>query len=395
MSNSDFPKQPPGDDDWGKTNFRHPAQPPSDDWGNTAANVRQDDIDFNKTYMPGANNQQGSDWGNTQGNIKLPQDVNYGSGQEDSGGRGGENDYGATTPYFRLPDAERAKYQNVPPTPTQEAETKRQEEKAKGGIPGWLWVSGGLLAMFLFAVLILLIVYIFILRDTGFEQTVKGAPQGSSVLVNGAYWGTTSDDGTIILPTLRAGETKKVEIKHPNWVCEAQDIKGEDGVKREAIIARCKQVANISDECINVKSGEIEKRERCATKALDELPANFSVDDLLRALNLFIINFESGKSEIPPARMAFLQKASTYILKLPPSVVIEVGGHTDSDGSDTANQTLSESRAKAVREALIKFTVKPEMLMAKGYGEAKPIKTNETEDGKFQNRRIEYTAVKK
>jgi OOP family OmpA-OmpF porin len=75
--------------------------------------------------------------------------------------------------------------------------------------------------------------------------------------------------------------------------------------------------------------------------------------------------------------------------------VIEVGGHTDSDGSDAANQALSESRAKAVREALIKFNVKPEMLTEKGYGESKPIKTNDTEDGKFQNRRIEYSAVKK
>lgn len=398
MSNSEFPKQPPGDaDDWGKTNFKHPAQPPSDDWGNTVANVRQDDIDFNKTYMPGANNPQGSDWGNTQGNIKLPQDVNYG-GQEDVGGRGGgggDNDYGATTPYFRLPDSERAKYQNVPPTPTQEAETKRQEEKAKGGIPGWLWVSGGLLAMFLFAVLVLLVVYIFILRDTGFEQIVKGAPQGSNVLVNGAYWGTTAADGTIILPTLRAGETKKVEIKHINWVCEPQDIKGEDGVKNEPIIARCKQVANISDECINVKVGEVEKAERCASKALDDLGANFSIEDLLRALNLFVINFESNKSDIPPERMAFLQKASGYLQKAPPGVVIEIGGHTDSDGSDAANQTLSESRAKAVREALIKFNVKPEALTEKGYGEAKPKTTNATDDGKFQNRRIEYTAVKK
>jgi outer membrane protein OmpA-like peptidoglycan-associated protein len=398
VSNSDIPKQPPDNtDDWGKTNYKHPAQPPADDWGSTVTNVRRDDIDFNKTQMPGANNPQGSDWGNTQGNIKLPQDVNYGSGQEDFGGRsgGGDNDYGATTPYFRLPDAERAKYQNVPPTPTQEAEQRRQEEKAKGGVPGWLWVSGGLLAMFLFAVFSLLVVYVFILRDSGFEQIVKGAPQGSSILVNGAYWGTTSDDGTIILPTLRAGETKKVEIKHPNWVCEAQDIKGEDGVKREPIIARCKQVANISNDCINIKAGAYDTAERCANKALDELAPEFTVDDLLRAMNLYIIQFDSGKFDIPPRNMVFLGRAAGFMKKLPPTAVVEVGGHTDSDGSDTANQSLSENRAKAVREALMKFGIAPEMLTEKGYGEAKPKTTNNTDDGKFQNRRIEYTAVKK
>lgn len=392
MSNSNFPKQPTDDsDDWGKVGSKHSAQPPADDWGNTVANVRHEDIDFNKTYMPGAANQP-NDWGSTQGNIKLPQDVNYGG--QDSGGRD-DNDYGATTPYFRLPDSERAKYQNVPPTPTQEAEQKRQEEKAKGGVPGWLWASGGLLAMFLFAVLILGIVYIFILRDTGFEQVIKGVPPGSSVRVNGAYWGMTSNDGTIILATLRAGETKKVEIIHPNWQCEPQDVKGEDGVKQQAIIARCKQVANISNECINIKAGEVDKAERCASKALDDLGENFSIEDLLRALNLFVINFESNKSDIPPARMAFLQKAAGYLQKAPPGVVIEVGGHTDNVGNDAANQTLSESRAKAVKDALIKFQVKPEMLVEKGYGESAQIKTNDTEDGRFQNRRIEYKAVKK
>lgn len=393
MNDSDIPKPPPAEDDWSKTNYKHPAQPPSDDWGGTAANVRHDDIDFNKTFSPGSNAPKTPDWGATQGNIRLPQD-NYGS-QEGGGERGG-SDYGATTPYFRLPETERAKYQSAPPpTPTQEADQKRQEEKAKGGIPGWLWVSGGLTAMFLFAVLMLLIVYIFILRDSGFVQVIKGAPAGSSVSVNGAFWGTTSDDGTIVLPTLKANETKKVEIRHINWQCEPREIKGEDGVKREPIIAQCKQVAKISDECVNIKAGEVDKAERCASKALDDLGANFSIDDLLRALNLFVINFESNKSDIPPARMAFLQKAAGYLQKAPPGVVIEVGGHTDNVGNDAANQTLSQSRAKAVRDALIKSNVKLEMLTEKGYGESAQIKTNDTEDGRFQNRRIEYKAIKK
>jgi len=393
VNDSDIPKPPPADDDWGKTNFRHPAQPPSDDWGNTVANVRGDDADFGRTYLPGGNAPSAPDWGNTQGNIKLPQD-NF-AGQGDGRGGGGGSDYGATTPYFRLPETERAKYQNVPPTPTQEAEQKRQEEKAKGGVPGWLWVSGGLLAMFLFAVLVLLIVYIFILRDTGFEQVVKGAPAGSSVSVNGAYWGTTRDDGTIVLGTLKANETKKVEIKHPNWTCEPREIKGEDGKKREPIIAQCKQVANISDECLKIKAGAYDTAEKCANKALDELKPEFSVEDLLRAMNLYIIQFASNKYEIPPRNMVFLERAASYMKKLPPNVVVEVGGHTDSAGDNAPNQILSDNRAKAVKAALLAFQVKPEMLTEKGYGEEKPKATNDTEDGKFQNRRIEYTAVKK
>lgn len=398
MNDSEFPKTPPDDkNDWGKTNFRHPAQPPSDDWGNTVANVRPDDADFGKTFMPGSNNAPKTpDWGVTQGNIKLPQDDysgnadSYGSG----GNSGGGNDFGATTPYFRLPETERAKYENVPLTPTQEAAKQKEEEKQKGGVPSWIWVSGGLTGMFLFSIIILMLAWYFLIRQSGYEATVKGAPLGSRVLVNGTFWGMTAPDGSISLKTLKAGEEKTVEIKHENYVCQPKKIKGENGVKPEPIIAQCTKVANISSDCINPKAGAFKVSEDCANKALDALPAEFSVDDLLRAINLYIIQFASNKSDIPPQNMVFLKRASDYMKKLPPNIVIEVGGHTDSDGTNEANKILSDNRAKAVRNALIQFEVKPEMLTEKGYGEEKPKTTNDNDDGKFQNRRIEYTAVK-
>lgn len=387
-------------DDWAKTNYNYPSQPPVEDWGNTVANVRPfeaDENDFGRTNYPSSNQpKQPDDWGITQANINIAAD-DYGTKPGDFGGRstGGENNYGATMPYFRLPEAERTKYQSIPLTPTQEAEKQKQEEKDKGGIPTWLLITGALGAMFFFAVVVLTGVYFFVIKKTGFEQIVKGAPVGSSITIDGAYWGTTSADGSINLPVLKAGETKRVEIKHPNYKCEPREIKGEDGVKPEPLIARCTQVANISNECINIKAGAYETAEKCANKALDELPAEFSVDDLLRAMNLYIIQFASGKYDIPPRNMVFLERAAGYMKKLPPTVVVEVGGHTDSDGSDAANQILSENRAKAVRNALIQFGIKSEMLTEKGYGEARPKATNETEDGKFQNRRIEYSAVRK
>ena len=382
-------------DDWGKTNFRKPSsQPPADDWGNTVANVRRDDADFGKTFMPGSSPApQTPDWGNSQASIKLPGNEDF-SGNADTYGSGGGNDYGATTPYFRLPETERAKYENVPLTPTQEAAKQKEEDKQKGGVPGWVWVSGGLAAMFVFAIVILVLAWFFILRKSGYEATVKGAPAGSSVLVNGAYWGTTADDGSINLSTLKAGEVKKVEIKHPNWLCQEATVKGENGVKPAPIIAQCKQVAKVSTECVNIKAGAYDIAEKCANKALDELPNDYSADQVLAAMNLYIIQFASGKFDIPPRNMGFLQRASEYLKKLPPNIVVEVGGHTDSDGTDEANKVLSDNRAKAVRDALIQFGVKPEALTEKGYGESKPTADNNTEDGKFKNRSIEYTAVK-
>ena len=413
MSDSkNYPKPPPPDDfskttpnipisdrdkssntDWEKTNYKYPAQPAADDWGNTVANIRpthNDDSDFGKTYMPSANKPKTPDWGITQGDIKMP-DNDFGGKTQNSG----EADFGATTPYFRLPEVERAKYEKIPLTPTQEAEKQKQEEKEKGGIPSWVWISGGLMSMFLFALLVLLIVFIFFMNRTGFEATVKGAPSGSSILIDGAYWGV-SDGKDIALPSLKSGETKKVEIVHPNYICEPRTIKGEDGVKPEPIIAQCKQVDKPREsECINIKAGAYDVAEKCANKALDDLSANYTVDDLLRAMNFYIIQFASGKYDIPPRNLTFLERSAGYMKKLPPTVVVEVGGHTDNVGTDATNQTLSDNRAKAVREALIKFGIAPEMLTEKGYGESKPKATNDTEDGKFQNRRIEYTAVKK
>ncbi len=387
-------------DDWGKTNFRKPSsQPPADDWGNTVANVRHDDADFGKTFLPGSSPAPKTpDWGNSQASIKLPGNEDF-SGNADtygssSGGSGGGNDFGATTPYFRLPEAERAKYENIPLTPTQEAAKQKEEDKQKGGIPSWVWVSGGLGAMFVFAVVILVLAWFFILRKSGYDATVKGAPAGSSVLVNGAFWGTTADDGSINLSTLKAGEVKRVEIKHPNWLCQEATVKGENGVKPAPIIAQCKQVAKVSNECINIKAGAYDLAEKCANKALDDLPNDYSAEQVTAAMNLYIIQFASGKYDIPDRNKVFIQRASDYIKKLPGNTVIEVGGHTDSDGTDEANKVLSDNRAKAVRDALIQFGVKSEMLTEKGYGESKPKADNNTDDGKFQNRRIEYTVMK-
>jgi outer membrane protein OmpA-like peptidoglycan-associated protein len=75
-------------------------------------------------------------------------------------------------------------------------------------------------------------------------------------------------------------------------------------------------------------------------------------------------------------------------------VNIEVAGHTDSKGSDAYNMKLSQQRAEAVRNFLISRGVAADRLTAKGYGESQPVADNATEEGRFQNRRVELYPLK-
>jgi outer membrane protein OmpA-like peptidoglycan-associated protein len=72
---------------------------------------------------------------------------------------------------------------------------------------------------------------------------------------------------------------------------------------------------------------------------------------------------------------------------------MEVSGHTDNTGTAQGNAKLSENRARAVRALLVKSGVPSAMLTAKGFGSEKPIADNTTEEGRFRNRRIEFTAT--
>ena len=399
--NINLPKDTAGTADWEKTQYGYAPQPPSDDWGKTVANYNippqeKNEPDFNKTFHPTnqPKNSGSDDWAMTQANIKLPND--FGAKPDDFGENQSQqrnDNYDLTTPLIRLPEAERAKYQNLPPTPAQEAAKVKEEQKKKGGVPAWVFIAGGLMMMFLFAVVVLFATYYFFLNKKGFELTLKGVPIGSDIFIDGSPWGVTSEDGSIKLPSLKSNETKKIEIKHPNYNCKPIQVVGEDGSAKEEI-ADC-TFLKPTDDCIEIKSTDIEKSERCAVLALEKLGDPPSIDELLKALSMQIINFKSGSAEIPAQRLDFLKKAAGYINKLPPSVVIEVGGHTDDIGSDASNKKLSESRANAVRDALVKFGVGGERLQSKGYGKDNPKVPNTNDESRAKNRRIEYTAVKR
>ncbi|MGR9053853.1 MAG: OmpA family protein [Gammaproteobacteria bacterium] len=100
------------------------------------------------------------------------------------------------------------------------------------------------------------------------------------------------------------------------------------------------------------------------------------------------IRFDTDKSNIKPEFLPLLDNAVT-ILKNNPGLRIEVQGHTDNVGSAKYNQGLSERRAKSVRDYLAGKTGHPEALTSRGFGLTLPIDTNNTEEGRYNNRRVQ------
>jgi outer membrane protein OmpA-like peptidoglycan-associated protein/uncharacterized protein YidB (DUF937 family) len=132
------------------------------------------------------------------------------------------------------------------------------------------------------------------------------------------------------------------------------------------------------------------------TKVVDALNSfqGSDANDLVGILNQSIINFPSGSSQVPDGANAFLQKAAAQMKRLSPGTVIEIAGYTDNTGDAAANVSLSQQRAESVRNALIRNGVNPAMLVAKGYGGANPVASNDLLEGRFRNRRIEYHVLK-
>ena len=106
------------------------------------------------------------------------------------------------------------------------------------------------------------------------------------------------------------------------------------------------------------------------------------------------VNFDSAKSTIKPQSHAVLDEVGEILARWP-ELRIEIGGHTDSQGTEEYNQTLSDARAAAVREYLLgKFAMlKADQLTSAGYGELSPIAPNDTALDRAKNRRVEFKVL--
>ncbi|GGE56533.1 OmpA family lipoprotein [Streptosporangium jomthongense] len=104
------------------------------------------------------------------------------------------------------------------------------------------------------------------------------------------------------------------------------------------------------------------------------------------------ITFDLNQTTIRPGFTDTLESVA-LVLKEFDKTIIQIEGHTDSSGSDSYNQLLSERRAGSVRDFLLNQGIEPRRTRAVGYGERYPIASNDTPGGREQNRRVELTLV--
>jgi outer membrane protein OmpA-like peptidoglycan-associated protein len=106
------------------------------------------------------------------------------------------------------------------------------------------------------------------------------------------------------------------------------------------------------------------------------------------------IFFEFNKTDLLPKSYAELDNIASFMLENDIKK-IEISGHTDSEGSEQYNQKLSEGRAKSVVNYLVSKGIEINRMNAVGYGKSRPVETNLSDAGKAQNRRVEFTLIKK
>lgn len=149
------------------------------------------------------------------------------------------------------------------------------------------------------------------------------------------------------------------------------------------------EAARIQAEDARKRAESAEPPRISAARQVQQQIADECQTALSRAVREGVINFTRASFDLDPGSFPTLNRLAEAANRCP-TMVVEIEGHTDSEGTPERNQRLSDRRATAVREYLIRAGVDPGRLVAIGYGQDKNIAPNDTADGRARNRRIEF-----
>ena len=166
------------------------------------------------------------------------------------------------------------------------------------------------------------------------------------------------------------------EDEYEDWLTQQQsfymsNVRGKDYDPRK-------------DELLNI---EIKQRKQDFDLAVEKALAAEIADEKIIRLNY--VTFETGSANLTPLSRYELGNVVEALNKYP-NMTIEVAGHTDNTGETEANQALSQARAQAVYDFLAGKGIGSDRMYPRGYGETKPIDSNDTDEGRQKNRRTEF-----
>lgn len=216
-------------------------------------------------------------------------------------------------------------------------------------------------------------------------------------------------------------ETKPVEVKNTLTILKGTvtDAKTQEPLgapikvidnEKNLVIATFKSNSSSGKYLISLPSGknyriEVDREDYLFQSLNVNVPSSDGYQEIVRdvalqqievgvAIVLNNIFYDYDKATLRPESKSELDRLFK-LMEDNPRLRIELGGHTDSDGSEDYNQKLSEDRAKSVVSYLIDKGISKPRLVAFGYGESQPIDTNDTDEGKQNNRRTEFKILEK
>jgi outer membrane protein OmpA-like peptidoglycan-associated protein len=171
---------------------------------------------------------------------------------------------------------------------------------------------------------------------------------------------------------------------------EAEKAKAEAVAQQQVLAAETDKAKAAAAQSENLRQQAENEKQELRARLLQQLNSILATRDSARGLvaNMSDVLFRSGSFELLPGARERLAKVSGIVLAYP-SLHVAIEGHTDSVGSDQYNQQLSEQRAQAVRDYFVQQGISGTSVEAHGFGKTEPIATNDTPEGRQQNRRVE------
>ena len=168
----------------------------------------------------------------------------------------------------------------------------------------------------------------------------------------------------------------------------AQQQTAQQEAERSRLAAE--QAAAAANQANALAAQAAKERDEMRSRLQQQLNLILETRESARGLivNMSDVLFDVDKATLKPGAREKLAKVSGILLAYP-GLTIQVEGHTDSTGSDSYNQQLSERRAQAVRDYLVSQRIPADTVTARGFGESMPVVTNDTAAGRQQNRRVE------